>query len=238
MTIDLVFSWVGQLFAAGGGGAVVAYTLFRFFGKSWIENQLAKDLELAKAEISLLAARKMQLHEREYVVFPEVWAKLNAAFASLGKAVISFREIPDLSRMSDAEVKSWLDRSDLADDERRYFEGEADKTKAYNRILDWRSLIDANKDFIEFDNILQSNRIFLEPEIKEKLDHIGALLRAAWVAKKMDWDGHKMIDDSRSFLSEAYEKYDKEAKPIMKEIEELVQGRIFPDSQVEKGGKA
>lgn len=233
--MDLVFSWVGQLFAAGGGGAVISYALFRFFGKSWIESQLAKDLELAKAEISLLAARKMQLHEREYVVFPEIWAKLNAAYSSLGKAVFSFREIPDFDRMSEVYVQLWLDRSDLSDDEKRYFEGESSKFKAYNRILDWRSLIEANKDFVEFDNILQSNRIFLEPEIKEKLDHIGSLLRASWVAKKMDWDGHKMITDSRSFISEAYEKYEKEAKPIMKEIETLVQGRIFPDSQNRKG---
>jgi hypothetical protein len=231
VTADLIFSWLGQLVAAGGGGALVAYGVFKFLGKSWIENQLAKDLEVAKSEISLLAARKMKLHDREYIVFPEVWSKLNKAFASLGNAVISFREIPDLGRMSEAELKTWVERSDLSEDEKAYLLGERDRFRAYSRILDWRSLRQANKDFVDFHNCLQINRIFLSPEIKEKLDQIGTFLRGAWVAKKMDWDGHK-LNEGKSFLSEAYEKYDKQAKPIMLEIETLVQGKLFPESHV------
>lgn len=231
MTTDVIFSWLGQLVAAGGGGALVAYGLFQFFGKSWIENLLAKDLEVAKSEISLLAAKKMKLHDQEYVVFPEVWSKLNKAFVSLGNAVISFREIPDLGRKSDADLQSWMERSNLTKDEQDYLLSEGDKTRAYSRILDWRSLLEANKDFMDFHTYLQSNRIFLSQEIKEKLDHIGNLLHEAWVAKKMDWDGHK-LDQGKSFLLEAYEKYDKHAKPIMTEIELLVQGKLFPESHV------
>lgn len=230
MTTDLIFSLLGQLIAAGGGGALVAFALFKFFGKSWIENQLSKNLEVAKSEISLLAARKMKLHDREYVVFPEVWSKLNKAFASLGNAVTSFREFPDLGRMSEAELQTWMKRVDLTEDEMTYLLGEGDKIKAYSRILDWRSLLEANKDFVDFHTYLQSNRIFLSPEIKEKLDQIGSLLREVWVAKKMDWDGHK-LDEGKSFLREAYEKYNKQAKPIMTEIETLVQGKLFPESQ-------
>lgn len=230
MTGDLIFSWFGQLITAGGGGALVAYGLFKILGKGWIENLLAKDLEVAKSEISLLAARKMKLHDREYVVFPEVWAKLNKAFASLGNALFSFREIPDLGRLSEEELQTWVDRSDLSDDEKGYLTGEKDKFRAYSRILDWRCLLQANRDFVDFHTHLQANRIFLSPEIKEKLDQIGSLLREAWVAKKMDWDGHK-LNEGKSFLREAYEKYDKQARPIMTEIEALVQGKLFPQSR-------
>ena len=231
MTTDLIFSGLGQMIAAGGGGALVTFFLFKFLGKSWIENQLSKNLEVAKSEISLLAARKMKLHDREYVVFPEVWSKLNKAFASLGNAVISFREFPDLGRMSHAELETWMERSGLKDDEKAYLLGETDKIMAYSRILDWRSLLEANKDFVDFHTYLQSNRIFLSPEVKEKLDRIGSLLREVWVAKKMDWDGHK-LNEGKSFLQEAYEKYDKQAKPIMAEIETLVQGKLFPESRI------
>lgn len=229
MTVHMFFSWIGQLVAVGGGGAIVASAVFRYLGKGWIENQLAKNLEAAKSEISLLAARKMKLHDREYVVFPEVWSKLNKAFSSLGIAVFSFREMPDLGRMDPGEIESWADRSNFSEDEKRFLLREQDKNKAYGRILDWRDLAEANKDFIDFYTCLQENRIFLSPDVKLKLDEIASLLKASWVAKKMDWDGHTL--EGKSFLTEAYEKYDKEAKPIMAQIEGLVQERLFPNNQ-------
>lgn len=226
---QVAFSLIGQLVAAGGGGAVVAFALFQFFGKSWIENQLAKDLELAKSEISLLAARKMRLHEREYVIFPEVWSKLNKAVASLGRAVISFREIPDFGRMADLQLDDWVTRSDMTDDEKSFFASEKDKVAAYVRILDWRDLRQARKDFVGFHKYLQSNRIFLSPEIKDKFDHIGSLIHETWITKKLDWDG-RGYTSQKDFLKEAYDKLEKQVTPLMREIEHLVQARLFPES--------
>ena len=136
MSGETVFSLIGEVVAAGGGGGLVAYILFSFLGRSWIENQLAKDLEEAKSEISLLAARKLKLHDREYIVFPEVWSKLNRAYGSLGKVVISFRWFPDFGRMAKDELADWIETSDLTDQERSYFVKEEDKIKAYGRILD------------------------------------------------------------------------------------------------------
>ncbi len=205
--------------------------MFQFLGKSWIEHQFAKNLEVAKSELSLLAARRMKLHDREYIVFPEVWSRLNKAFASLGNAVISFKEMPDLNRMREAEVRDWVERADLSEDEKNYVLSESDKVRAYSRILDWRSLQEANKDFVDFQTYFQSNRIFLNPEIKEKFDQIVSLMREAWVARKMDLHGHK-LEDGKSFLFEAYSTYDKQVKPVMTEIETLVQGKLFPPSKV------
>lgn len=234
MTSELMFSWLGQLVAAGGGGALVAYGLFRYLGKGWIETQFAKDLEAAKSELSLLAARKMKLHDREYIVFPEVWAKLNKAFSSLYNALGAFREFPAFNRMSGSDLQNWTEHSGLSDSEKIYFEREADKAEAYGRILDWRSLREAKKDFVDFHTYLQANRIFLNPEIKKKLDDIASLLLQIWAAKKMDGDGYSLVG-GRSYLSEAVKKYDEEAKPIKDEIEILVQKRIFPESHAGEG---
>lgn len=228
MTVDSIFGLLGQLVAAGGGGAVVAFALFRFFGESWIESELARRLEIAKAEISLLAARRMKLPDREYLVFPEVWAKLNKAVSSLGRVIISFREMPDLNRMSEADLSGWLDRSDLSDDERRFLAAATDKSIAYGRVLDWRALIEARAAFVDFHTYLQSNRIFLSPDLKERFDRIGQLIPESWIAKKMDWDGHSQTA-GESFLTKAWDKYEKQVKPLMLEIEKLVQSRLFPE---------
>lgn len=227
MNIDVIFSFLGQLLLTGGGGAVVAYALFTYLGKSWIENRLAKDLEAAKAEISLLAARKLKLHDQEYVVFPEIWAKMNNALSSVGKAIISFRQIPDPSKMSETELTSWIGESDLSKEERNYLLKSEDKFVAYNRILDLRSLNQAWSDFFNFKTYLQANRIFLDPLIKEKLDLICEKIRTAWFAKKMDWDGFGQ-EEGKRYLLEAFNQCENEAQPILKEIEALVQERFFP----------
>lgn len=214
---------------AGGGGALVAYAVFKFLGRSWIETQLAKDLEAAKSEIAVLAARRLKLHDREYTVFPEVWSKLHQAVGSLGAALLSLRETPDFDSMSDNELAEWIKRSDLSENDRAYLSGERDKGRAFCRILDWRDIVKARKDFIEFHTFFQSNRIFISPDIKEPLDKITKLLHESWVAKKMDWDGYSR-GAGTSFLIEAMDKHHQQIKPLMSEIETLVQKKLFPET--------
>jgi hypothetical protein len=218
---------VGKLLVAGGGGAVVAFAIFKFLGKSWIEHQLAKELETAKAEISILAARRLKLHDREYVVFPELWDKLNRAFNSLDRAIISLRHVPIFWKMPEAKLNDWMNHSDLSDDEKSYFLSEEDKSQAYGKILDWRDLIDAQKHSIEFHTYFQSNRIFISPEIKGKFNQIDTLIHEALVAKKMDSNGYS--GESKNYLIEALDKFDKQVKPLMVDIESLVQTRLFPE---------
>ncbi len=221
---QLVFSMLGQTVAAGGGGAVVAFLLFKYLGKSWLESQLAKDLELAKAEIGLLSARKLKLHDREYVVFPRIWSKLNTAYATLGRAVISIREIPNFANYSPEELIKWLEGSDLTEAERHRFTKEGSTTQALSKILDSRDLLAANRDFIDFHAELTSEKIFLSTDLKEKLEHVAKLMRRSWAHRKMDIDGYS----DRDFLSSAYEIYEEKASPVISEIEDLFRAKIFP----------
>jgi hypothetical protein len=238
MTADMgqqIWSLVGKVVTAGGGGAVVAYAIFRFLGKGWIEHQFAKELEAAKSEISILAARKLKLHDREFVVFPELWSKLNKVFVSLNQAVVSLRQVPDFQRMEATDLDSWVSRSDLLDHEKTYFNSEGDKGRAYGRILDLRDLNKAKGDFYEFHTYLQENRIFLSPEVKGKLSGIDNFMRESLVAKEIDWQGIGR-GTGKNYLIEALDTLDKQVKPLMGEIEFLVQARLFPESH--KGNTA
>lgn len=238
MTTDTgqqIWSFVGRIITAGGGGAVVAYAIFRVLGKGWIEHQFARELEVAKSEISILSARRLKLHDREHVVFPGLWSRLNKVFVSLHRAVVSVRHVPEFQQMTPSDLDSWVNSSDLSEDEKSYFNSEKDKGRAYGRILDWRDLNRAKRDFFKFQKYLRDNRIFLNPEVKDKLDEIDKLINASLVAREMDW---KRLGrgTGKDFLSEAWDTLDKQVKPLMGEIESLVQARLFPDSR--KGNKA
>lgn len=235
------FIVIGKVVVGGGACVAVAYALLKIFAKSWLDNQfaqklevarseLAKDLEAAKSELSILSARRLKLHDREYVVFPELWSKLNRVFVSLNQAVVSLRQVPDFQRMEATDLDSWVNRSDLSDNEKSYFNLERDKGRAYVRILDLRDLNRAKGDYYEFRTYLQDNRIFLSPEVKGKLCEIDKAIHASLVAKEIDWDGLGH-GTGKSYLMEALDTLDKQVKPLMGEIEFLVQAKLFPESR-------
>lgn len=226
-----VWAFIGQVITGISVGAFAIVAIFRYLAKSWLQHELAKSLEAAKSEISLLSARRLKLHDKEYVVFPELWAKLNKSLNGLKRAIASFREMPDLDRMSEDQVSSWLSKSDFSDHEKEFFVSEGKKSisysRAYSRILDFRDLAAARQDFFEFHIYLENNRIFLRPALKEKLNKIDDLLWRAWVSKKMDLDGHGRGEA----LEKAFGILDEKIMPLMVEIEDLVQSQIFPEKQ-------
>ena len=234
MTVGIaseIWGFVGKTVFAGGGGAVVAYGIFRFLGTSWIEHELATRLESAKAEILILAARRLKLHDREYVVFPELWANLNKICNSLTRAVASFQQMPDFSSMSEPDIDSWLKKAGLLDDERSFVIRQHDRALAYSRVLNVRDLNEAHKDYVEFRILFENNRIFLDPSIKRKFSAIDNLFWGSWVAKNMDLQGLSQYGKN-DYLSEARKILHDKIRPLMEEIEELVQARLFPGSTV------
>ena len=223
-------NWIGQVLVAGGGGAAIAFGLFKFFGQNWIKHQLAKDLELAKSEISFHAAKRLKLHDKEYEVFPEIWARLSDAKATLQAALMEFRTMPDFNRISDEDFRKWLESTDLEDEEKAEMIASTDRMSLFNRILDYRSLWRAEESFFEFQTYLQKNRIFLSPDIREKFDEIKNLLRKAWAARKTDVRLAGQ-DGSIDFLTKALDIFNVEVEPLMGELEDIIQGKLFPERE-------
>lgn len=229
--------WIGQVILAGGGGAAAAFGLFKFLGQNWIKHQLSKDLEVAKAEISLLSSRRMKLHDKEYEVFPEIWSRLMRASQSLTASVYSFNQMPDFNRMNDEEIIKWAERNDLDEDEKEFLLKSDDRTTAFSRVLDFRKLRDAEKYFYEFKEFLQANRIFLSPDVKVKFDEIENKLRSSWAARKVDFD-HRGGAGQQDFLLKAFDICEKEVKPLIGDIEAIVQKQLFPENEtMDKGLK-
>ena len=216
--------WIGQVLLAGGGATAILIGLFQFWGKNWIKHQLNKDLENAKAEISIHAAKRLRLQDKEYEVFPEIWARLSDSRASLADALMQFRTMPDLNRMSDDDFESWLKGIDLTDEEKQAMNSSTNRFSLFNKILDYKALQKAKENYSEFQIYFEKNRIFLSPEIRNKFDEIRGLLRQSWVAREVQLD-----ENDRALLKEALDLYTKEVEPLMEELEEIVQRRLFPD---------
>ena len=119
-TIALIAKWTAALLAAGGGGAVVAYSVFNQFGKKWLDQHFKKNLEelkhaqqqeieLLKHQINSLFSRVSKIHEKEFEVLPKAWLMLNEVHGSVMLALdLTMKFYPDFTRMPDARFEEFL----------------------------------------------------------------------------------------------------------------------------------
>ena len=251
----LIPEWVIQLIGMASVAASTTTVIFVFLGKKWISHLFSKELEKekaelneqlehekaklsarteqAKSEISFHAAKRLSLHNKEYEVFPEIWSRLSDARDSLGPYLIEFRLAPpDLNRMGDDDFKKWLGRTDLEDDEKNeMLKAKADDRESqFNQIRDFQNLIRAQKAFLEFDTYLQKNRIFISPEIREKLDYIGDCLKKPWAERQTHFDLEGKIGGA-NLRVEAINILIEEVKPLMLEIENIIQEKFFAEME-------
>ena len=119
MTVSIADLLVTLATAIAAGGASI-WAFLKFFGESWLQHHLAKDLERAKSEISVYAARRLKLHDKEYEVFPDIWSLLCDAKSAISLCLLEFRTLPDVSRMSDTEFREWVEGDEFTIDEPRY----------------------------------------------------------------------------------------------------------------------
>ncbi len=227
-----IVEWGLAIVAAGGGGAVIAFGIFKFFGQNWIKHLLAKDLEVAKSEISFHAAKRAKLHDKEYEVFPEIWALLCEAQASLAACLLEMRTFPDFTRFDEESFNHWLDSTDLNEDEKHVMIEAADRHATLNRILDLRNLKRAEKDYLKFQDCLQVSRIFISPDIRDMFVEVQQLFRKVWAAKKTDFDLTNQGEREQFFI-EALNIYDDEVKPLISKLEKAIQVKLFPASEGE-----
>lgn len=230
-----VFSW----FLSATGGAALLLLYFKFWGQKWIEAKFLKDLELFKVqklhEFDFLLTRQTKWHEKEHEILSESWKKLVKAHTSLKMAISAFRSFPDLNKYSDNELERFMQDNKFSEDEKEFMKGNSkDYVSAFSRIMDYRALGEANAAFNEFHTYFDENRIFLRPHIKEKFEKADNYIWSAWVSQKMSL---RHTNSKRDFSMEAFDKESKEIKPLIDEIESVIQKELFPEQDMQEEKK-
>ncbi len=94
-----------------------------------------------------------------------------------------------------------------------------------------RGNLKAKKTLDEFEIYLQNNRIFLKPEIEAKFDEIAKRLESIWINIASIAFVEK---ESRIELFDEAVETNEEIGSFMKEIEEIIQGELFPEKEAKQ----
>lgn len=228
-TEQRILEFVGKIVVYGGGAAAIAYGLFVFLGKRWIESMFAaqleqarhehaKELEHVKFEINTLLNRVTKLHEKEFEVVPEAWSKLNDVLPHLRSLVVPFQEHPDLDRLGPEQLEELLADARFRDSERQAIRQANNKNEQYQNVRFWHELQDIRGGCLEFHAYIHKNRIFMTADLRDQFTKISEKM---WDVLMKRQTVHE--DKDRKAWVEARTELQSEIEPLLNNIESLVQ---------------
>lgn len=232
MITDEVLKFLGQMLAYGGGSAVVAYLLFQYFGKTWIENKFAQrldqlrhqqalELQKLRVEIDALLSGALKLQEKEFSVLPEAWSKLDEAHGLVAWLVSPMQQYANVDSMNSVQLEEFLAGTEFTESQKDEVRNSRERRQTYQEIVFWYRLHKVKQAFGELQSYVARNGIFLTPELEEKFSKMSETLWSAVVSKEV---GHEARD--WEMQNEGWKKIKEETEPLYKSIKRDIQSRL------------
>jgi hypothetical protein len=230
--LDQVLGFLGKVVLFGGGVVSMAFVVFRYLGKSWIDAQFSQGLEAFKHEqakeiqrmkitVDSMLSGALKIQEREFTVLPEAWHKLNEAYSLTGWVVSPFQQYPDVGRMAEDELTEYLATSDLRESQRTRVRNARDRNQTYQDAIFWHRLLRAKTAVGELGNYTLSHGLFLPRPLKQKFSEMRPILWSSLTALEV---GHETKDFQMQ--SKAWTDLQQQGEPLHKAIEEAIEQRL------------
>ena len=178
--IKTVASWISYIIVGGGGLSLIVYQIFKHLGAKWLDarfeerlqnlkHEQAQVIERMRFKISTLLDRATKLHQREFEVLPEAWAKANDAYWKASQVLAIMREVLDLDGMSGPQRENFIVKSRLMDWQKDEVRAADDKSKDYDEKIFWHDMSEAQSKAVESFRYLGVYGIFIEEKLRSKL---------------------------------------------------------------------
>jgi hypothetical protein len=214
--IQRIGAFVALLGGVGAAAGGIAYWLFKQFAQGWLSAQFNRDLEAfkaekgreleaLKAEASRLLDRAAHFHRHEFDVLPTAHGLLLKAHGAVAQAVNRFAQVPDLGRMTNAELEEFLAVSQLPESMKETLRNSTNRTGEYTKMRLWQIGIEASKAQAEFQNHVLLNDVFIEEKIAKNLKDAAEYLRNAVVCQELagQFSDNDLRKDARTAYNEA-----------------------------------
>ncbi|MCO7728945.1 hypothetical protein NJB93_20480 [Brucella intermedia] len=228
-----ISKYIGIVVAAGGGGAAVVFGVFQAWGKGWLDNHFnrrleefkheqTKEIERMKLKVSTVFDRSVRLHQLEFEALPTLWEKLFEAYKECAKFIAPFRQYADIARMNNEKLTSYLVEIGYSKIEIEIINDSDDKEQSFVRLTEIKNFNKASDTYNSFREYFQKKSVFLDKDLKDKIDSISALTRAAL------YEQHDNLIERYGKMERSNIKaFQDRANGLMDEIEALVKQRLW-----------
>jgi len=194
--LQTALAWFGAIVALGGGSAAIAYGLFRWLGKSWLDQHFKKQLERLKHDqqkeieqfrhqINSLFSRVSKIHEKEFEVLPRAWTLLHEAHGAVFRVVSALKEYPDFEAMSEPQFEAFVSSCRLEEFQKAELRKAENRLRCYQNWIFWIELNDAKNAQVALNNYLAVNSIFMTDELRQQFKSINQALQGVLIEEEI-----------------------------------------------------
>jgi len=231
-----VFEYLGKALVVGGGASLVAYQAFKHLAAKWLDARFEKNLqqlvhdqnkeiERLRSDLTKSFDRATKLHQREFEVLPKIWDDVSEAYWATASLVSPLQTMPDLNRMQEKQLTSFVAQSELADWQKEDLLAAPDKTKKYGELIYWHKLNRVNQAHRAADIALSRSGIFVHDGISEKLQSVLDLVRGALIEDQMNHEHPPSRFNER--LHSDTDRIRSDGKKWMEEVEAMIKTRLW-----------
>lgn len=184
-------------------------------------HEQALELQKLKVEIDALLSGAIKLQEKEFLVLPMAWEKLDEAHMQISSLVSPLQQYTDVKKMSTQQLDDFLNNTGFTETQKNEIKTAQDKGKSYREMVFWFRLHKAKEAFRELQNYTARNGIFLQKELKDKLTAITKTLWSAVVSKEIGYEAKDF-----EMQNKGWTKIKEETEPLYKEIEDYIHSRL------------
>lgn len=228
-TLEALQNVLTPLLAAGGGGAAVAFLLFKTLGEKWIDQEVAKALEFQKHEyevelrnlqrkIDEELSRSGKLQDREFAVLPRAWELLCDAEDALARLVSVFRQFVDVNRLELAELDEFLGRLPFSESAKDKIRGSHDKLEVYKECQFHHELHEVKMTLHAYTSYVRRNSVFLHDDLRVLFEKISEVIWHTIINRQIGEEAKET-----KWWVEASQRARDEVMPLTQEIQSVVQ---------------
>lgn len=223
---------VVTVLAAGGGGALIAYAIFRFLAVSWLETKFAekmerqrhlnaKELATFRSEIDKDLQHTIRMQERTQQILSDAWTLANDACGRVAHFVSPSKEYNDINKMPERLRVEFIGSLDFLEAQKSEILESADPFEKYRETLFLKASGLANEARIKFHNFLVDKKIFMEPKYWLKFNELSEILAGSIHERESYGFEYRTLEDK------SWENIQTKAYPLLDTIADEVQAEIF-----------
>ena len=161
-----------------------------------LKNEQNRQIELLRADIGHLQDRGKHSNEREYAATAEIWEKFVDMYHATRVAISGSFQYPDLERMSESALASFLENEDALTREQKTAVVDAEnKSDKFSRFINTNNIIKAQHTYYDFRLLIDKRGIFIRKPLKEQFEQAAELCSAAVGQRYVERNGAGLTAD-------------------------------------------
>jgi len=144
-------------------------------------------IEALRADLAHIQDRGRRANELEFDALIKIWHAYSDAWLKTQQAIIDYMSFPDMDRLSDDDVNTFLETTELSEPQKKQVLASPNKNDIYSKIMRQRTVNSAGAAIFAGRLMLRTNGILVPTAVAKRFKDAFDKLSGAYVEQSMQF---------------------------------------------------